>query len=362
VARKIGSFRETQQYFASTIVFSADSTKIVTDNKDTKPAELHVRMVRDPSNYHSIVVPNTSPIDGIGAIAVAMSPSGSRMAAAHDPLPLRWNLPRDTRDPPCRAIQIWNAVDERPLLDLDIGEQRMDCGIKGVAFSHDGKLMFASEGNPASGCPKTSWPAWHDYVAVFSTKDWEHLWNICTGSLDVSMFAISPDDRFIAIAGFSYLRPGLMETHPIITLVDLTTRQVVREIDGAFPDANKIMALAWSPDGKRLAAGGGVEGSYPGPNAVKLFDPLSGELVKAERSENAWVTAIAFTADGRYLVEGEVNKAVRIWDNVHERLLQSISVKRGDGFRDGYTTLAISPDSRYLAISEWHEVTIYELK
>jgi len=212
--------------------------------------------------------------------------------------------------------------------------------------------------------------AWHDYMAVFSTGDWRHLGDICTASSTISTLAISPNDRFIAIAGSSdahpdrNLRPDapLIETHPIITVVDLTTRQIVHNIDGAFPDANNVMALAWSPDGARLAAGGGVGGSYPGPVAVKIFDPMTGTLVKAEQAAHSWVNHITYSSNGKYMVEGAVDKAVRIWDGAHEHLLQTIPVKWGNGFSDNYTTLAVSPDSRYLAISEWVPVTVYELQ
>ena len=371
VARRIGSFRETHQYFASTMIFSADSTKIFTDNSSSLPYELHVRTVGNLSNYRPILVPGPSPLAGSpggSALSVAISGNGALMAAAHASLPIRVNVPRDTKDPSCPSIQIWNAVDERPLLDLDPSSREVGCSVSGVALTHDGKLMFARvESASAKVCNNT---AWHEYIAVFSTKDWQHLWNICTGSVALSTVSISPNDRFIAISGFSRVRPDqklrpdapMFEDHPIITLVDLSTRQVVREIDGAFPDSNNVMALAWSPDGKRLAAGGGVGGSYPGPDAVKIFDAMSGELVKAEQADNSWVTAIAYTSDGKYLVEGAVNKAVRIWDSAHEHLLQTISVKWGNGFSDVYTTLAISPDSRYLAISEWRQVTLYELK
>jgi WD40 repeat protein len=143
---------------------------------------------------------------------------------------------------------------------------------------------------------------------------------------------------------------------PQITIVDLTARKIVRTI-AAFPDNNEIYALSWSADGKALAAGAAVGGSHAGPDAVKIFDPVTGSQLVGEVAEDAFVSGLRYSRDGRYLIEGHVDGNVRIWDGQHKKMLQTIPVDKR--FR---TALSVSPDSRFVAIASGRDVSVWEVK
>jgi len=70
-------------------------------------------------------------------------------------------------------------------------------------------------------------------------------------------------------------------------------------------------ALAFSPDGSLLAAGGGVPGRA---GEAKLMDPQSGSILKTMAITTDCLLALAFSPDGRRLLIGGADNAIRIFD------------------------------------------------
>jgi WD40 repeat protein len=205
---------------------------------------------------------------------------------------------------------------------------------------------------------------------VFSTADWKRSWNICIEGYSIGQLAVSPDGKFIAVGGYKNVkvdqlaRPNspVFETHEMVAIIDIQTHNTVRVIDGVLPDQFDIEALAWSPDAKQLAVGGGNRRGDSRTDALKIYDPSSGGLVLSENSEYSDVKGIAYTGDGKYFIEGIVNKEIRIWDGSHKHLLQTFTTGWGSMFANVLSALAVSPDNRYLAITQSKETTLYELK
>ena len=70
-----------------------------------------------------------------------------------------------------------------------------------------------------------------------------------------------------------------------------------------------MAALAFSPDGTRLA--GGCR-----DNTIRLFDVASREQVAELRGHTDYVHAVAWSQDGTRLVSGSGEFTVRIWDSL----------------------------------------------
>ena len=102
-------------------------------------------------------------------------------------------------------------------------------------------------------------------------------------------------------------------------------------------DQGEVYALAFNPDGKVLATGGG-------DGKVRLWDSASGQLIKELGSHSATVVDLAFNPDGTRIVTSSEDQTVKIWDIPSGKLLQTVDDLPGVSWGVQY-----SPDGTRLA-------------
>jgi WD40 repeat protein len=330
IARQISEF--TEDFAVGGMDFSPDGQRLAT-NATFAGLDVHVWNWHKPSRIFQILHKTAAAGEGN---AIRFSNDGAALAVGHA---------RDIAANGFGLIRIWNSQTGQVI--HDITEPQSGTGTMALAFSPDGKSFIRTVNH--LGTPG-------NYFVVHDADTWAENWGLSTLPLIARSLAVSPDGQFAAIGGQALSAYPAVIFIPTIAIVDLNKRQITRTIDNVFPDDNQVQTLAWSPDGKAIAAGCIVDGSFRGPNAIRIFDPETGEEIAHQSAENAFISGLLYSPNDKYLIEGQVDRHIQIWDAKHQTLLQSINADM-----HARNILSISRDGRYLAIAAGSHVSIWEL-
>jgi WD40 repeat protein len=229
------------------------------------------------------------------------------------------------------------GVDHRILL-WSVAEGRVrhtlpaDQVVRALAMSPDGALLASGGDDPAV-----------------------HLWETASGKLKTKLpghtdwvlcLTFSPDGKHLASAGYD----------GVVRLWDPAGGKKVRDLKAegkpapnAAPEPVIYWSLAFSPDGKELAAGtaagvihvfsaadgkllraltghtsavtglqfhpaGAVLASASRDRTLRLWNPTNGQMLKALEGHTAWVQDVTFVAQGTRLASVGADRTVRLWD------------------------------------------------
>ncbi|MEB3831200.1 WD40 repeat domain-containing protein [Phormidium sp. CCY1219] len=143
-------------------------------------------------------------------------------------------------------------------------------------------------------------------------------------SATIQSLAFSPNGRLLAVGGG--------RNDPKIEVWDLQAEKRIYRLEG---HQIRVLALAFSPDGKTLVSGG--EGGL-----INVWDLETGELRHTLLDHSSHILSLAITPDGRNLVSGALD-GMKLWDLGEMQLIGSL-VK----FQPIYA-VAIRPDGRLIA-------------
>ena len=143
----------------------------------------------------------------------------------------------------------------------------------------------------------------------------------------VSSLAYSPDGRTLAAAGYREVR-----------LLDAASLKMKAVLSGP---TDAVRALAYSPDGGILAAAGGNPARY---GEIVLWDAKTGNHLRTLRGHRDYIYALAFSPDGKSIASSSYDRLIKIWDAQSGAELKTLKEHI-----DAVFPIAFSPDGKRLA-------------
>lgn len=119
----------------------------------------------------------------------------------------------------------------------------------------------------------------------------------------------------------------LISSFVVFAITSNGTLSLVGEERQAKKITEAVLSVAFSPDGKTIAAG-----NYD--KRIRLYDAVGLRRTRTFKAHQAMVTSVTFSPDGKLLASGSADKSIKIWDvasgtvkaslAAHSRQVQSV--------------------------------------
>src|SRR5438270_968837 len=120
---------------------------------------------------------------------------------------------------------------------------------------------------------------------------------LAIGLLQIYSMAYRPDGGAVALGGYKEVR-----------IVEPATRKTLATLGG---EAEAVRAVAYSRDGSKLAAAGGLPARK---GEVKIWDAAAGKEIATISGHSDAIYAAAFSPDGKQLATASYDRLIKLWD------------------------------------------------
>jgi RNA polymerase sigma factor (sigma-70 family) len=236
---------------------------------------------------------------------MAISPDGSKIATFH-----------------ALRARIWDATTGKELVTLfELAKSTNSGGT--LVFSPDGKTLAVAEDKD---------------VKLWDAGTGRELATLSGHAEGIRSLAVSADGKVLATG--SQGNRGEPKTRTV-RLWDLAAaKELITE--HAIELSDDAMAMAFSPDGKTLAAG-----LHEGD--IKLFDVATGKERLTWKGHPDWVMSLAYSPDGKILASGCRDGTAKLWESTTGKELANWEA------HTKHTHLAFAPNGKVLATAGHHD-------
>jgi eukaryotic-like serine/threonine-protein kinase len=251
----------------------------------------------------------------VTAFCLAWQADGKRIASAS------W-------DGRLHTVWVWDAQTGKKIFSLPSGPPYF-----ALAFSPDGRYLITGNGSGT--------------LQVWDALTGAEIGTLGAHNHEIRRLVFSPDGKHLASASGE----GIAKLWDASKLADAARASENPEarLTLAAHVPGPSMNIAFSPDGKRLGAGGEN-------NMVEVWDVQTGNLLQTFAGHKRDVCAVAFSHDGRWIASGSGDSTVKIWDAGTGECVRT--------FRDHtglVSIVAFSPDDRRLySGSRDHTVKVWD--
>jgi WD40 repeat protein len=174
------------------------------------------------------------------------------------------------------------------------------------------------------------------------------LWDLNTGQVTATLqgdwarlsaaLAFSPNGRHLACGGGG-MTPSGRRMPAWVKVWDIPTGKAIRTLPAGV---NSVRGLVFSPDGQRLAAAS--NGLPEKGDTIYLWDTATWKQSSAWSANSDCIGGLAFSPNGSRLASAGPDKVVRVWDPSTGAPLRTLR-----GAQGGLRSISFSPDGQRLA-------------
>lgn len=234
------------------------------------------------------------------------------------------------RCPPEQRGWEWHYLNNLHSADLLMIEDNGGSFVGGVAYSSHGKWLAVGAGSPFAGSEQ-------GVVQVYDSTTGELLWRKKGHRFQVNAVAFSPNGKRLASAGGKWYPAAPGE----ICIWDASTGELLQTLEG---HEARVTDVAFSSDNARLASAGA-------DNTARVWNCNDGkEAIRVQHESTVY--SVAFSPNGRFLISGGQDST---------RLTDAVTGKPWATLTKVTSPVAISRDGKKLASADNSTIKIWDL-